>query len=87
MVLRQLEASDLSLAMKGASDEIKKVVFENLSENAAAGLKEDLESLGPTRRRDVYEAQQKVVMRVRELADEGTISIRQEEEEEEDLIA
>ena len=87
MVLRQVEASDLSLAMKGASDEIKKVFFENLSENAAAGLKEDLESLGPTRRRDVYEAQQKVVMRVRELADEGTISIRQEEEEEEDLIA
>ena len=87
MLLRQVEASDLSLAMKGASDEIKKVVFENLSENAAGGLKEDLESLGPTRRRDVYEAQQKVVMRVRELADEGTISIRQEEEEEEDLIA
>jgi len=87
MLLRQVEASDLSLAMKGASDEIKKVVFENLSENAAGGLKEDLESLGPTRRRDVYEAQQKVVMRVRELADEGKISIRQEEKEEEDLIA
>ncbi len=87
MVLRQVEASDLSLAMKGASDEIKKVVFENLSENAAAGLKEDLESLGPTRRRDVYEAQQKVVMRVRELADEGKISIRQEEEEEEEMIS
>jgi len=87
MVLREVEASDLSLAMKGASDEIKKVVFENLSENAAGGLKEDLESLGPTPRRDVYEAQQKVVMRVRELADEGKISIRQEEKEEEDLIA
>ncbi len=87
MVLRQVEVSDLSLAMKGASDEIKKVVFENLSENAAAGLKEDLESLGPTRRRDVYEAQQKVVMRVRELADEGKISIRQEEEEEEEMIS
>jgi len=87
MVLREVEASDLALAMKGASDEIKKVVFESLSENAAAGLKEDLESLGPTPRRDVYDAQQKVVMRVRELADEGKISIRQEEEEEEDLIA
>ena len=87
MVLRQVEASDLSLAMKGASDEIKKAVFENLSENAAGGLKEDLESLGPTRRRDVHEAQQKVVMRVRELADEGKISIRQEEEEEEEMIS
>jgi flagellar motor switch protein FliG len=87
MVLRQVEASDLALALKGASDEIKKVMFENLSENAAAGLKEDLETLGPVRRRDVYEAQQKVVMKVRELADEGKISIRQEEVEEEDLIA
>ncbi len=87
MVLRQVEASDLALALKGASTEIAKVVFENLSENAAAGLKEDLESLGPVRRRDVYEAQQKVVMQVRELADEGKINIRQEGKEEEDLIA
>ncbi len=86
MLLRQVEASDLALALKGASDEIKKVIFENLSENAAAGLKDDFESLGPVRRRDVYEAQQNVVMRVRELADEGKISIRQEEEEEEDMI-
>jgi flagellar motor switch protein FliG len=86
-VVRQVEPGDLALALKGASDEIKKVVFDNLSENAAAGLRDDLESLGPVRRRDVYEAQQKVVMRVRELAEDGKISVRQEgEEEEEDLI-
>ncbi len=87
MVLRQVETADLALALKGASNEITKVVFENLSENAAAGLKEDLESLGPVRRREVYEAQQKIVMKVRELADEGKINLRQEGKEEEDLIA
>ena len=84
--LRQVESSDLAMALKGASAELKKVVFENLSENAAAGLKEDLESLGPVRRRDVYAAQEKVVMAIRALADEGKIRIRQEEEEE-DMIS
>ena len=87
IVLRQVEATDLAMALKGASDEIKKVVFENVSENAAQGLRDDLEALGPVRRRDVYAAQQKVVMQIRALADEGKIMIRQEEEdEEEDLI-
>lgn len=85
-VLRQVEPSDLAVALKGASDEISQPVFDNLSENAAAGLKEDLESLGPVRRREVYEAQQKVVMRVRELAEDGAISIRQEDKDE-DVIA
>ncbi len=87
MAVREVEASDLALALKGASEEIKNLVFENLSENAAAGLKEDLESLGRVRRRDVYSAQEKVVVAVRTLADEGKINIRQEtEEEEEEMV-
>jgi flagellar motor switch protein FliG len=81
-----VEASDLAMALKGVSDDIRKVVFENLSENAAAGLKEDLESLGPVPKREVYEAREKVVMAVRTLAEEGRIRIRPEEEEQEEMI-
>jgi flagellar motor switch protein FliG len=76
LVLRSIEASDLTLALKGAPDEVKKAVSENLSENAAAALKEDLEAMGPVRRRDIYAAQQKVVTAVRTMAEEGHISIR-----------
>jgi flagellar motor switch protein FliG len=83
MVLREVDALDLAMALKGAAEPIRKVIFENLSENAAAGLREDLQSLGPVRRRDVYAAQQKIVMAVRARVSEGKISIRQEREEEE----
>lgn len=86
MALREVEPSDLAMALKGAPDAIKNIVVENLSENAAAGLKEDLESLGPVRKRDVYAAQEKVVMAVRALADEGKINIRPEEEEQEEMV-
>ena len=86
IALREVEASDLAMALKGVSDEVRKVVFENLSENAAAGLKEDLESLGPVPKREVYEAREKVVMAVRTLAEEGRIRIRPEEEEQEEMI-
>ncbi len=86
LALREVEPSELAVALKGASEETKKTVFENLSENAAAGLKEDLESLGAVRRRDVYGAREKVVNSVRSLAEEGKISIRQEEEAEEEMI-
>ncbi len=86
MALREVEPSDLAMALKGAPDAISTVIFANLSENAAAGLKEDLESLGPVRKRDVYAAQEKVVMAVRALADEGKINIRPEEEEQDEMI-
>lgn len=86
VAVREVEASDLAMALKGAPEELRDVVFENLSENAAAGLKEDLESLGPVRKSDVYAAREKVVTAVRSLAEEGRIRIRPEEEEQEEMI-
>lgn len=80
LVLRELESSDLALALKGASEEIKSAMVDNLSENAAAGLKEDLESLGPQPRREVYSARQKLVMAARALAEEGKITLRKQKE-------
>ncbi len=85
LALREVEGSDLAVALKAASEEVKQAVFDNLSENAAAALKEELELLGPVRRRDVLAAQEKVVMAVRALAAEGKILIRKQDEE--DLIA
>lgn len=85
-VLREVEAADLALALKGAPEVVRQAVFENLSENAAAGLREDLDSLGPVRRRDVYAAQQKLVDLVRERMREGSITLRQEDAAEELVV-
>lgn len=46
-ILREVEASDLALALKGCSEEVAMCVYRNQSKRAAASLKEDMEFLGP----------------------------------------
>lgn len=73
-VLREVDMGrDLPLALKGASEEVKRKVYQNISKRAQEILKEAMEYLGPVRLRDVEEAQAKVVAVVRRLEDEGEI--------------
>ncbi|WMJ81334.1 flagellar motor switch protein FliG [Clostridium sp. MB40-C1] len=74
-VLREVETKDLSLALKGCSEEVANSIFRNQSKRAAASLKEDIEFLGPVRIMDVEKAQQKVVSVIRRLEDAGEIII------------
>ncbi len=75
MVLREIETKDLSLALKGVSDEVTNKVYKNMSKRAADMLKEEIDFMGPVRIRDVEEAQQKVVNVIRRLEDNGDIVI------------
>lgn len=74
-ILREVEASDLSLALKGCSDEVAECIYRNQSKRAAASLKEDMEFLGPVRLMDVEKSQQKIVSIIRRLDDAGEIII------------
>jgi len=74
-VLRDVEADTLRLAMKGLDEEQQQIIYSNMSERAAERLREDLESTGPTRLRDVESAQQMMVEIARGLADSGEIQI------------
>ncbi len=75
-VLREVDFSkDLPLALKVASEEVKKKIFSNISKRAGENLKENMDFLGPVRLRDVEEAQQKVVNIIRRLEEEGEIII------------
>lgn len=74
-VLREVESKDLAMALKGSSEEVANVIFKNQSKRAAAGLKEDIEFLGPVRLVDVEKAQQKIVGIIRRLDDAGEIVI------------
>ncbi|MDR7435813.1 MAG: flagellar motor switch protein FliG [Armatimonadota bacterium] len=74
-VLRAVDSKDLALAMKGASPELRQKIFSNMSQRAAEMLKEDMEFMGPVRRRDVEEAQQRIVNVVRKLEESGDIVI------------
>lgn len=74
-VLKEIENSELILALRTASDELKEKIFSNMSDRAVQMIKEEMEYMGPVRVRDVEMAQQKVVDVVRRLEDAGEIII------------
>ncbi|NML14865.1 flagellar motor switch protein FliG [Azohydromonas caseinilytica] len=72
-LLKEVQSSELVVALKGASPELRDKIFKNMSTRAAEMLKEELEARGPVRLSEV-EAQQKDMLKtVRRLADEGVI--------------
>ena len=74
-VLREVDIRELAMALKGASDPAKDMVFKNMPKRAADMLREEIEFLGPVRAKDVEEAQQKVVNVIRQLEDSGEIVV------------
>jgi flagellar motor switch protein FliG len=82
-VLREVDQKDLVLALRGAPPEVVEVLLANMSERGAAMLKEEMELQQPQRKRDIDEAQSRVVAVVRRLEEAGTIVIAGESQEEE----
>ncbi len=81
-VLRQVEATDLAVALKGVPDVVREKVTSNLSERAAANLLEEVELLGAVRLTQVEEARQKVVSTIRQLEEQGQIIVRRGNDDE-----
>jgi len=81
-VLKNVENSEWTVALKGVSEEVTQKVFGNLSKRAAAMLEEEMEYLGPVRVSEVEAAQQQIVDVIRRLEDSGEITLQGEEEEE-----
>ncbi|TZE83630.1 flagellar motor switch protein FliG [Calorimonas adulescens] len=74
-VLREVDNHDLALALKGASEDVAKVLYANISKRLAEMIQEDIQYMGPVRLRDVEEAQQRIVNIIRSLEDAGEIII------------
>jgi flagellar motor switch protein FliG len=74
-VLKEVDNDELALGLKTASEELQQKIFSNMSERAAALIKEDMEYMGPVRVSDVETAQQRIVDIVRRLEDAGEIII------------
>ena len=75
VLLRQVEKDRLALALKGGSDDIKELFFQNMSERAAKMMREDMEAMGAVRLKEVDEAQTTVVNTAKALADTGELVI------------
>ena len=73
LVMREVDAKDLALALKGTPAEVKDKVMSNLSERAAGNLAEEIDLLGPVRLKDVEEARDNVVKVIRALEESDQI--------------
>lgn len=73
-IIQRADKKGLTIALKGASDEIRNRFFGNMSKRAGEMLREEMEVLGAVRLRDVEKAQQEVVAIARKLEEEGLIS-------------
>jgi len=80
-LLGQLDKKSLALALRGATEELKNLIFKSMSTRAVEMLKEDMEVLGPVRSRDVIKAQQETVALARKLEAEGKINLGGDEDE------
>lgn len=78
VLLRTVDKGELASALKGATDSLRDLFLSNMSERAGKILSEDMEQMGPIRQRDVNDAQGKIVILTKELADKGELMIADE---------
>ena len=74
-ILKEIDGKELTMALKGATEEIKDKIFTNMSKRASEGIIEDMDYMGPVRLSEVEESQQRIVEVIRSLEEAGTITI------------
>ncbi|WP_428249863.1 flagellar motor switch protein FliG [Ferrovibrio sp.] len=74
-LMKSVDKDKLGLALKGASETLRDLFFSNMSERASKLLREEMESMGPVRLKDVDEAQMAMVNMAKELAAKGDIML------------
>ena len=72
-VIREIDNAQWTIALKAASEEVKEVIYSNMSKPLVEMIKEDIEFMGPVRIRDIEEAQQNIVNVIRKLEEDGEI--------------
>lgn len=85
-LLRVADKTRLAMALKGASEGVRDAFFKNMSERAGKIMREDMQSMGMVRVRDVDEAQTYIVALAKDLANAGDIIIRMGSDAGDELI-
>jgi flagellar motor switch protein FliG len=81
LILREADQKDLALALRGVSEDVKQKILGNMSERGAQMLLEEMEFQPPQRKRDIEEAQGRVVLIVRRLEESGAVVLSRGEED------
>jgi len=74
-ILKRADKKVLTIALKGTSEELRNQFFRNMSTRAVEMMKEEMEFMGPIKLKDVEKSQHEVVEIVRQLEEEGLISV------------
>ncbi len=74
-LLKEISNEVLTLALRGASEDLREKFFKNMSERAGSMIREELEFMGPTKISDVEAAQQNIVKIVRRLEGENKLVV------------
>ncbi|MDR1841719.1 MAG: flagellar motor switch protein FliG [Holophagales bacterium] len=74
-ILKRADKKVLTIALKGTSDELRSQFFRNMSSRAVEMMKEEMDFMGPIKLRDVEKAQHEIVEIVRQLEEEGVVTI------------
>ena len=74
-LLQRMDKRELALSLKGANETIKDFFFANMSARSAKLLRDDMETMGAVRLKDVDEAQGRMVSTAKDLAAKGEIII------------
>lgn len=74
-IMRETDMRDLALALKKASEPLKKLLLSNISRRGAEGVQDEMMALGHVKLRDVEAAQVRIIDSVRKLEAEGEIDL------------
>lgn len=74
-LIKDLDLKQLTIALKGASNQSKDKFLKNMSTRAGQMLEDDLSAMGPVRLAEVEAAQAEIAKRALALAEEGRITI------------
>ncbi|MDX1917170.1 MAG: flagellar motor switch protein FliG [Rickettsiaceae bacterium] len=75
LLLRTVDKTKLTIALKGGSEKIKELFLSNMSQRAGRIVQEELEAMGPVKVKDVDEAQSLIITTAKNLITKGEIAL------------
>ncbi|MBM3784788.1 MAG: flagellar motor switch protein FliG, partial [Acidobacteria bacterium] len=75
-ILSRVDRKMLVVALKGTSENLRNHFMGNMSQRGAEMMREEMDTMGPVKIKDVETAQQQIISTVRQLENEGVISMR-----------
>jgi flagellar motor switch protein FliG len=75
-IISRVDRKVLTVALKGTSEQLRDHFMATMSARGAEMMKEEMESMGPIRIKEVETAQQQIIALVRQLEGEGVITMK-----------